>query len=114
MGRWRAAPGGLNMVLPIHGEVARRAGGAEHGPPHLWGGGAQRRRGWCWSSPFMGRWRAGPEGLMLVLPIHGEVARSAGGAGAGPPHLWGGGAQRRGADAGPPHLWGGGAQRRRG
>src|SRR6266851_5120822 len=116
MGRWRAAPEGL--VLPIHGEVARSAGGSGpphswgggaqrrrglvlpihgevarsaggSGPPHSWGGGAQRRRGW--SSPFMGRWRAAPEGL--VLPIHGEVARSAGGA--GPPHSWGGGAQRR-------------------
>jgi aerobic-type carbon monoxide dehydrogenase small subunit (CoxS/CutS family) len=43
------------------------------------------------SSPFMGRWRAAPE--RLLLPIHGEVARSAGEA--TPPHSWGGGAQRR-------------------
>src|SRR5258708_257645 len=85
MGRWPEGPEG--PVLPIHGEVARSAGGAC--PPHSWGGGAQRRRGV--SSPFMGRWRAAPEGR--VLPIHGEVARSAGGA--CPPHSWAGGAQRR-------------------
>src|SRR5438445_12184199 len=65
------------LVLPIHGEVARSAGGAGGAvPPHLWGGGAQRRRGWrsC-SSPFMGRWRAAPEGRgELFLGIHGEVS----------------------------------------
>src|SRR5438309_10823899 len=38
------------------------------GPPHLWGGGAKRRRG-----------RIG-DVQAAVLPIHGEVARSAGGA----------------------------------
>src|SRR5260370_23714532 len=67
-------------VLPIHGEVARkagRAGGAGPIPlsspfmrrrllPTVWGGGPQRRRGWT-DTP--------------VLPIHGEVARRAGGAG---------------------------------
>src|SRR5438034_1093918 len=38
-------------------------------PPHLWGGGAKRRRG-CDQST----------GQRRVLPIYGEVARSAGGA----------------------------------
>src|SRR5438132_11531446 len=69
---------GLLFVLPIHG------------------------RGW--SSPFMGRWRAAPEGLEeLFLPIYGEVARSAGGAGgAVPPHSWGAvGAADRGDDPNP-------------
>src|SRR5690348_16070452 len=63
-------------VLPEHD--------LELGPPHLW------RRGF--SSPFMGRWPGGPEGTRerpgrtlrlkaggLLLPIHGEVARRAGG-----------------------------------
>src|SRR5256885_4546710 len=62
-------------VLPIHGEVGKMC------PPHSWGGWGEV------SSPFMGRLGR------CVLPIHGEVARSAGGA--GPPHLWGGGAKRR-------------------
>src|SRR5258708_32421412 len=48
----------MGLVLPIYGEVARRAGRAC--PPHLWGGGPQGRTGL--SSPFMGRWPAGPEG----------------------------------------------------
>ena len=40
-------------VLPIHGEVARSAGGA--GPVKL--------DCWAWmSSPFTGRWREAPEG----------------------------------------------------
>src|SRR5437660_378569 len=67
------------------------------------------------SSPFMGRWREAPEGLNRtqlaarprpVLPIHGEVARSAGGA--EPSSV------SRPPTAGPPHSWGGGAKRRRG
>src|SRR5690348_7765576 len=45
MGRWREAPEGPSLVLPIYGEVARSAGGAQPSPPHLWGGGAKRRRG---------------------------------------------------------------------
>src|SRR5438067_4864599 len=81
MGKWREAPEGQvapegwssagpegqllpegrrgpqGLVLPIHGEVARRAGGAA--PPL--------------SSPFMGRWPEGPEGL-------GGVGGAAGGA----------------------------------
>src|SRR5438309_6069590 len=57
----------LRRVLPIHGEVGEKC------PPHSWGGWGDV------SSPFMGRWREAPEGL--VLPIYGEVARSAGGAG---------------------------------
>ena len=50
MGRWPEGPEGLNLC----------------------------------SSPFMGRWPEGPEGLtqtrsksLLLLPIHGEVARRA-------------------------------------
>src|SRR5438309_10080862 len=74
-----------SMLLPIHGEVARSAGGAgrygsspfmgrwreapegpaDMAPPRLWGGGAQRRRGW----------------RMRLPAIHGEPARIVGGAG---------------------------------
>src|SRR5207248_2721012 len=69
----RPRPGPL--VLPIYGEVARRAGGAEPNgqadpsspvlpcPPHSWGGGLKGRRGRSpLSSPFMERWPEGPEG----------------------------------------------------
>src|SRR5256884_803407 len=120
MGRWRVAPEGLTQapspgfagyfpasgeehvspflqrLLPIHGEVARSAGGADAGPiPRL----RQER----------------------LLPIHGEVARSAGGADAGPiPRLRRVLPRKRGRACfpvfakAPPHSWGGGAQRRRG
>src|SRR5437899_5650933 len=104
MGRWREAPEGL----------------ADMAPPHLWGGSAKRRRGW----------------QIWLLPIHGEVARSAGGAGGyGSSPFMGrwresaGGAGRYGSspfmgrwreapeglvDSAPPHSWGGGAKSRRG
>src|SRR5438445_6946602 len=129
MGRWRRTS--PEIILPIHGEVARSAGGAEPAlrssspfmgrwraapegpnqpwdhPPHSWGGGAQRRRG---------RTRPG-----IILPIHGEVARSAGGAEpalrSSSPFM----GRWRAAPEGPnqtwdhpPHSWRGGAQRRRG
>src|SRR5690242_11196666 len=69
MGRWREAPEGPSLVLPIYGEVARSAGGAWQSPPHSWGGGAKRRRG-----PI-------PR-LRRVLPRKRgrQAARSAGGA----------------------------------
>src|SRR5438309_6952284 len=69
-----------SMLLPIHGEVARSAGGA----------------GRYGSSPFMGRWREAPEGLVEMAP----------------PHLWGGGAKAPEGlvDMAPPHLWGGGGE----
>src|SRR6266508_1387063 len=86
MGRCRGAPEGLFItpphswgggakrrrgsscqLLPIHGEVARSAGGALHN-----------------SSPFMGRWREAPEGLFIT-----------------PPHSWGGGAKRRRGSSSP-------------
>jgi hypothetical protein len=56
MGRWREAPdtfplaGTWPQLLPIYGEVARSAGhvpprgNLAPTPPHLWGGGAKRRR----------------------------------------------------------------------
>src|SRR5438045_2860974 len=54
MGRWREALERLIQkwmpLLPIHGEVARSAGGADSNGSH--------------SSPFMGRWREAPEGLI--------------------------------------------------
>src|SRR5437879_13456998 len=56
---WESSPlmGRLGRcVLPIHGEVGKMC------PPHSWGGRREAREG-------------------LVLPIYGEVARSAGGAG---------------------------------
>src|SRR5216110_3522458 len=96
MGRW---------LFPIYGEVPAEGGGwgrvrrylrSSHSwggvafPPHSWGGG---------SSPFMGKYPpkagdgAGPVPtspvlpiygeVSLFLPIHGEVARRAGGTGDG-------------------------------
>src|SRR5438309_11985536 len=57
------------------------------GPPHLWGGGAKRRRGRIGDVqaavlPIYGEVArsAGGADPSVVLPIHGEVARSAGGA----------------------------------
>src|SRR6266542_778643 len=62
----------------------------------------------------MGRWREAPEGqVRQLLPIHGEVARSGGGAcQTTPPHSWGGGAEGAGGacQTTPPHSWGGGAE----
>src|SRR5205807_2965538 len=70
---------------------------ADMAPPDLWGGGAKRRRGW----------------QIWLLPIYGEVARSAGGAGryGSSPFM---GRWREApeglADMAPPHLWGGGGE----
>src|SRR5436305_1657379 len=112
MGRWPAGPEGprrspphswgggpqgrrgLGVLLPIHGEVARRAGGAIGLLLPIYGEVARRAGGApAFSSPFMARWPAGPEGPRpspphswrggpqgrrgpgLLLPIHGEVAR---------------------------------------
>src|SRR5205823_11728223 len=134
MGRWPAGPEGPRpspphswgggpqgrrgpgLLLPIHGEVARRAGGAP-----------------AFSSPFIGRWPAGPEGPRpspphswgggpkgrrgpgLLLPIHGEVARRAGGAPAfSSPFIGRWPAGPEGPRPSPPHSWGGGPQGRRG
>src|SRR6266571_6279566 len=62
----------------------------------------------------MGRWREAPEGqVRQLLPIHGEVARSGGGAcQTTPPHSWGGGAEGAGGacQTTPPHSGGGGAE----
>src|SRR5438105_15796594 len=107
MGRWRAAPEGLNRtrlrrwpVLPVTAVCPPRswgggahAGGAEPNPitplacpPHL------RRcvlpiHGEVAAKPPEGlnrarlrRWPCPPHLRRCVLPIHGEVARSAGGA----------------------------------
>src|SRR5437879_6235663 len=75
-------------LLPIHGEVARSAGGAAENP---------------YLPPFVSR------AFTPFLPIHGEVARSAGGA-AENPYLF----RLRRLHPVPPHSWGGGAKRRRG
>src|SRR5438034_7515106 len=115
MGRWPAGPEGPRpspphlwgggpqgrrgpgLLLPIHGEVARRAGGAPaFSSPFMgrWPAGPEGPR----PSPphFMGRWPAGPEGApAFSSPFHGEVARRAGGGRRSPPHSWGGGPQGR-------------------
>src|SRR5438309_5073670 len=80
-----------SMLLAIYGEVARSAGGAgrygsspfmgrwreapeglaDMAPPHLWGGGAKRRRGWwIWLLPIYGEVAAKPpEGLTQSPPL---------------------------------------------
>ena len=44
---------------------------------------------WAWMSPFMGKWREARLLGLGVLPIQGEVARSAGGAGPVTLDCWG-------------------------
>src|SRR5438270_176376 len=88
---------GMSFTSPLAGRsAAKPPGGAVrigNAPPHLWGGGPKGRRG-VWhelhpplagevareaagwgspnqqcSSPFMGRWPEGPEGLVVFRPL---------------------------------------------
>src|SRR5438445_6320793 len=95
MGRWREAPEGLNRTpfqvtvsVPFMGRWREAPEGQTRTPFQV-----------TVSVPFMLRWREAPEGQTRtpfqvtvtvpfmpeqVLPIHGEVARSAGGADSNP------------------------------